>query len=223
MTNQATIGPSDAPIVMGISGDARALWRRLRGEPLPEQPPTPDMQRDAALQPIILRMLCERLGRETVFALETVHRDWPWAHAQADAFLLPHGARPPAIVQVLAPRPGAVARALIDGPLAEWTVQVQHQLAIYAVPYCFLAVLDVVSWRLHQWKIEPDAALQAELARREKDFWDSAFAGSEPAVAPRAEDILDTEEAVRAAQVYVELESMLNEARRRIRALYLRA
>jgi len=28
---------------------------------------------------------------------------------------------------------------------------------------------------------------------------------------------------VRAAQVYVELESMLNEARRRIRALYLRA
>lgn len=184
----ATIGGSNAAAVVGRARfkTPAKLWQQMRvvietGQPPPPIPPTDDMNRGAVLEPIAIDQLARKLGvridphdqDEFLYSGEL-----PWAHS------LPDGWCADDIVEVKCPRPATVMRCNLEGLLAEWEIQAQHNMAVCGrhrtVLRCHVGLFDAMSVTTHHFCIQRDDVFIGQIMAQEQAFFESVATNKPP-------------------------------------------
>ncbi len=219
-----TIGGSSAGAALGKGRfkSRRELWAQMvaaRDGILPPERETDDMRRGRMLEGIARQAVEERIDvpirphNQTEFV---TNPDYPFAHCLPDGWL-PDGG----LVEIKVPRPATVAKVAMHGLFDEWRMQAEHNATIARAPYTLVGIMDPLSTRVEIVTVKPDPEFVAMMMRAEEEFFALVEARTppeaDPAPQPDAREEpgsvarLDTDEAIRAAENYVRLRSLIEE------------
>lgn len=180
------LGGSDCAAALGLSPwkTALELFHEKRGLESPDEPSEP-MRWGTLLEPVIRQEYASRTGRQvTVPAEPLVHSQFPFMCANVDG--LTHDGR---LLEVKTARTAAQWGVPGTDEIPQhYLLQVQHYLAVTALPVADVAVL-VGGCEYRQYEIPADLELQLLLIDAERDFWRCVETGSPPALdfdSPRA-------------------------------------
>ena len=223
----STIGASNAAAVVGKHRFRTPwkLWHMMdavlnKGIVPPPLPDADDLRRGNVFESVARELLANELQvpvephDQHNFRIRI--KDRPWAHALPDAWI---GEIP---VELKVPRPTTVARCNTDGLIDEWRLQCQHTLEVCDCPQMIVALLDPISALLHVSRIDRDEDEIEALMEAERAFYLSVQSGAEPEpgeldqldTPPTPEmDTLDSDEAIEAAQAFLQLSAVLKDAK----------
>lgn len=230
-----TIGGSSAPVVLGVSKfkTQRQLYDEMTGESPPMQEETPDMRRGRMLEPIALSLIAEdRCCRVNPFPQDEPMRGrtYPFAHATPDAIVYDPGTDAAGVttyrslyLEIKCPRPHTFRRVYMDGPTPDYMVQVQHGMAVFGAKEWVLFVLDAITMSGVWIEVPRDDKFIADMMEREADFFARVQSRTpppdDPLIAPDvpkmegAMTYLTDKAAIRAAQTFLEMKALEDEAK----------
>lgn len=171
------LGGSDAPAALGLSKwkTPLALYMEKRGE-LPAQPENEPMRWGTRLEPIVRQEYAERTG-EVVRLPEGLlrHPQHPWMLATVDG--VTDSQR---LVEIKTARTaeGWGEPGTDEVPQA-YLIQVQHYLAVTALPVADVAVL-IGGQDYRQYEVPADPELQELIIEQEAAFWRAVQEGTPP-------------------------------------------
>ena len=222
-----TIGGSRAAAVLGKSPweSARDIYDQMfGGEQKKNIDDSPDIRRGQLLEPIAI----SELNRSAKLKMKR----WPqskfiynynmlFAHCLPDA--VDDIACPREIAEVKVPRPATWQRMYLSGIPEHYQIQAQHNMAVTRADVVHFAALCPVSMNLLYVPIQRNPEVIEQIMAGEREFFERGRRGIRPEAGdttstlelPPIEGeliVLDSEEAVRAAQAYREAKSLLDES-----------
>jgi hypothetical protein len=221
---RSTIGGSSAAASIGKGRfkTPMKLWEQMveaRDGVIRYEQASPDMERGTRMEPIARDVLSEKLGEAVRPHPQDefiANQDYPWAHCLPDG-LLADGA----LVELKVPRPATCAKVRMRGLFDEWRIQAEHNAVVAKAPYTMIGILDPITMGMDALKIVPDPVFVEMLMRGEREFFESVLSRTPPMIdtlpeTPVEHDpgvvILDSEEAIRAAENFVRLYSLVADA-----------
>lgn len=221
-----TIGGSNAAAALGMSkwrspAQLYDAMRLARAGGVPRTEVNDDMRRGSLFEDKARALLADALGVEiaTHDQDDFIGRNgWEWAHA------LPDGWTPDGIVELKVPRPSTCTRVALQGLPDYWIIQGQHNMAVTGAHVCHFGLLDPVAARITHVRLDRDDTLIEQIAAGELAFFERVVNGDPPAPdappadvqlpdpGPGAVRVLDTPDAALAAEHYLRVRELVDEA-----------
>lgn len=175
------IGGSDAPVIAGFSRwkTQAELWYEKKG--LIEAPDLSDREAvhfGNVLEDVVASEFCRRTGRKVQRVNRILtHPDRPWMAANLDRRVVGEQA----LLECKTTNQFTFSTAWNDGVPEDYTVQVQHYLAVTGFDVAYVAVL-IGGQRFEHYEVWRDDELIEALITLEEDFWQSLQNDEPPAV-----------------------------------------
>lgn len=176
------IGGSDSPVILGVSPfkSPLDLWQEKRGE-MPDEPPTPAMQRGTHLEPLIAQIYSRSTGRKLRQVRQIIrHREHPWMIANLDRHIVAENGDGPGILEIKAPGLSVFARCKREGLPDYYTIQLQHYLEVKGWSWGSFAVFNAERWELLWFDVRRDSELASIIIEKDKAFWEKVVSGEMP-------------------------------------------
>jgi len=191
-----------------VTGEA--LWPDARG---------PDVDRGHLFEPLIMKLLQERLGKtiQPHGQCEFMRNEkYPFAHVLPDVWI-EVGKH---VADVKCPRPATCTKVRLVGIFAEWMCQAQHTMAVTETERFTIAMFDPVQVILDLLEVPRDEAFIKTLFAAEASFYTAVLANvpPEPAEAEETYEAPDTfpvlrdHEATRAMEHYLRVRDLHKDA-----------
>lgn len=220
-----TIGSSRAAAVLGKDPwkSAGQVYDEMFGDAKhPDLSDSPDVRRGIALEPIAIKELNRQAGLKLKRwpQNEFVYNEHlPFAHALPDA-----ADKKGTLGEVKVPRPQTWQKMYLHGVPEHYQIQCQHMMAVTGTFVVHFAALCPVTMRILHVPIERNPEIIGEIIEGERRFIEAARRGIRPDDDVQADAnfelppldgtlaIIDSGDAVRAAEAYLEAKALLDEA-----------
>ena len=184
MSDDVTIGGSEAPVIVGASPwmTPLELYQRKRGLVQSDDEPSPAMKRGTALEGLVADYYAEATGRvldRPPNDGEVVCNTIPWATGHIDR-LVPTDPRGPGVVEIKCPGVSVFGKITRQGVPDYYQVQLQHYLAVTGLAWGSLAVFSAERWQLLHFDVPRDDTLIEVLLNHEAEFRERILAGDPP-------------------------------------------
>lgn len=220
-----TIGGSRAAAVAGIdkwSSPAAVYDEMFGGKVREDISGNPDIIRGTMMQGIALDMFCEATGQQAEEHPQDafVYNDgMPWAHILPDGWIANSDSKP---IEIKVPRPGTFQRMYLNGVPENYQLQCQHGMAILECETYEFVALCPVTFRVLHVTIGRDDRIIDALMEQEREFFENGKVGIRPPeitaiVGAEMEPVggtlikVDSEDAIKAAQSYLETKALLDD------------